>query len=615
MMEYLSNRWLFKKHYILHDWSGRESNPSWIIGSGFHKVMEMYLSGLSIDKAIEKGYELLEQESGKVDWAKYKTITLEKCREQMAQAVKFYMEEQVDMGEILATEKEILTPIHIGSIQAPIPIKTVIDVISQKDNDLHIWDYKTVDRFTDFDSEQGTYILQSMFYYHAVKEVYRQPKAFHIIEIKKTENRDKSRQVQIYEIEYDKHPEYQVYFGKLYSGLILELSGNGIQFLPNMRDMFNSSETWSDFTAETMDFELPTRVSHRSNLTANVDASTFEKKFVPSKEPSTPEEAIISKLLEFGITLDYKGSYSGANVTMYTYSPGRGIPMNKIKGKEEDLMIALGSESVRIEAPIAGTKLVGIEVSNKERVRIDWTQDLLLKNTLAIPIGRDVYGKDIILDLAKAPHMLVAGTTGSGKSVFLASSIRSLFEQNPPEELGLVLIDPKLTEFSAFGNLPHLVDNTIETEVDSIDLLLLGMIDIMNSRYKEMSKIGVRNISDYNKDGGKMKKYVIVIDELADLLMDKSTPNQIESSIIRLAQKARAAGIHIIAATQRPSVNVVTGIMKANFPTRVAFRTASAVDSKVILDSEGAERLMNDGDLLLLDPRQKNIQRLQGYFI
>lgn len=640
LSQYLTNRWLFKKHYILHDWTGRDSNPSWATGKGFHKTMELYYSGMGLNDALTKGYEVLEQEAADVNWASYKTVTIEKCKADLAKTVNFYMAEEPDLGEVLATEKVILTGIEIEGQKMPLPIKVVVDVVHRKKEGLCITDYKTVTSFSDLEKDQPNYILQAMFGYHSVKQEFKEePYAAYFIEIKKSANRDGSSQIQIYEIIYEKHPEYQVYFGKLYGGIIEELVNPDLLYLPNLRDMFSSEETWADFTSEAMDFNQPKQVSHKSVMDTAVDGS--KKGFVESVEPTTPEDQIMSKLLEFGIPMKFKEKHVGPNVIMYTFKPSRGISMKKIMGYEEDLMQGLGSESVRIEAPIKGTKLVGIEIANKEQGVVVWEKALLKPNSLNIPVGLNVYGDNVSIDLAEAPHLLVAGATGMGKSVFLNSAILSLSQQNDPTQLGLILIDPKLTEFMAFESLPHL-ESEIQTDTVQIYKTLLWLCEEMDSRYKKMRDVKARDLDTYNKKGAYLKRLVVVVDELADLMLTREAlaqgpsaedsidlmfggkpkkkaalklAGEIENLIIRLAQKSRAAGIHLILATQRPSVDVITGVLKANLPTRVAFMTSSSVDSGVILDSPGAERLIGNGDLLLKNPRKKGLERLQGYFI
>ena len=296
--------------------------------------------------------------------------------------------------------------------------------------------------------------------------------------------------------------------------------------------------------------------------------------------------------------------------------PSRGVSMAKIAKFEDDLALALGAKSVRIEAPLRGTKYVGIEVSNVDQKIVPWSTELLKEQSLSLPVGSDVYGNPYHIDLAKAPHLLVAGSTGSGKSVALNMFIQSLMQQNSPDALGLILIDPKRTEFAQFEGDEHLVSQELGviTEGEDATLALEWAVEEMEERYKKLRAAKVRDIDTYNANGGFMQKIVIVVDELADLMLSVHK-EKIEAAIIRLAQKARASGIHLILATQRPSVDVVTGILKANFPTRVAFMTATKVDSSVILDQPGAESLIGNGDCFVMKPSEKGLIRLQGYYL
>jgi len=347
-----------------------------------------------------------------------------------------------------------------------------------------------------------------------------------------------------------------------------------------------------------------------------VEANYVESVVDSAVDNLTDSERIRAKLLEFGVPVEMVDNFVGANVTMYRMKPSRGVSMAKISKFEDDLALALGAKSVRIEAPLRGTKYVGIEVSNQKQEIVPWSTDLLREQSLSLPIGADVYGHPYHIDLAKAPHLLVAGSTGSGKSVGLNVMIQSLIRQNSPDALGLVLIDPKRTEFTQFEGSEHLVSPELGviTEGEDATLALEWACEEMESRYRQLRSARVRDIDTYNAQGGYMQKIVIVVDELADLMLS-AHKGKIETAIIRLAQKARASGIHLILATQRPSIDVVTGILKANFPTRVAFMTATKVDSSVILDQPGAEALIGNGDCLVMKPSEKGLIRLQGYYL
>lgn len=628
---YCSNRWQFKKNYILNQWDNQSSSTQ-LAGKGFHTVMEHHLMGLPLEKAIQKGVEKVESVPDReIDFGK--TGSREKVLKDMTSGVNFYLEELPVFGKILTTEEKITAEVEINGQRLPLPIKAVTDVVSEIDHKIHLHDHKLVTAFTDKEEEMPDYIMQAVFNYLTVKTKYKnEPVAMHFHEVKKSRNEDNSPQVQTYTIEFARHPEYVTYFMKIYTGLLYELSNPDVQFLPNFSDYMNKVETWKDFTAEIMDFSLPKQISHKTTLTSNVD-KTYNKEYVESYTDMAENtelnsaELIISKYQEFGVPMKFERQYDGANFSMYTFKPSRGVLMNKIANLADDVAYALGAESVRVQAPIFGTKTIGVEVSNeKQKIITLQLEDprTRMHAQLDIPIGRDVYGKDISIDLEKAPHILVAGATGAGKSVFLNCVVQTLTHYQD-DNLTIILIDPKMTEFSQYANSAK-----VHTDIESISEQLEFLIEEMNSRYAVFKEVSKKNLSEYNELGNPLPKIVVIIDELADLVLSKETyeevnasgtnvirkryATEIEANLIRLAQKSRAAGIHIIAATQRPSVDVVTGVLKANFPTRVAFRTATTVDSSVILDSAGAEKLIGNGDLLLMSPKFKSLVRLQGYY-
>ena len=431
-------------------------------------------------------------------------------------------------------------------------------------------------------------------------------------EIKKTQNRDGSSQIDEYEIVFDKHPEYRLYFFSLYTDVIVTLADENHRYLPNFGDMYSGKEAWVDYTAGKIDFKSLPKVSHRTKFTGEVRDVKFIEQAMVEDATLTEEQKIKAKLKEFGMAVEMDETHKGLNVTLYTMKPSRGIRMSQFTSHAQDIAQALAAKSVRVEAPIPGTSLVGFEISNSTQGVAPWTEELIQKDTMNIPIGIDVYGKSKHINLAKAPHLLVGGATGSGKSVFMNVAIDTLIKQNDSESMKLMLIDPKRTEFIDYENDDHLIYNII-TESEDAAAALGWATEEMESRYKQLRDMRDKSIEEYRKNKNDMPYLVIVIDELADLMLSPEQKD-IEKSIVRLAQKARAVGIHLIVATQRPSVDVVTGLIKANFPTRVSFMVSTQVDSKVIIDEAGAEKLVGQGDLLLMNPREKGLKRLQGYY-
>ena len=330
---------------------------------------------------------------------------------------------------------------------------------------------------------------------------------------------------------------------------------------------------------------------------------------------------IIKETLEnFNIGVEMEGANIGPRVTQYTLKPPTGVKLTKITALENNLALDLAATSIRMEAPIPGKRLVGIEVPNVKAatVRIsgmlessEWKRE---RGDISFVLGRDIAGQPIVNDLAKMPHLLIAGQTGSGKSVMINTFLTSLLYRNSPSDMKLILVDPKQVELQPYNDIPHLLTPVINEPEKCISALKWAVAE-MERRLRTMSEVNRRNIAEYNnlKKDEPMPYIVIVIDELADLMM--AAARDVEALVVRLAQKARAAGIHLVLATQRPSVDVITGLIKANVPARIAFTTASGVDSKTILDGVGAEKLLGQGDMLFLTSNMPKPMRVQAAFI
>ncbi|MEX1021187.1 MAG: DNA translocase FtsK 4TM domain-containing protein [Litorilinea sp.] len=337
----------------------------------------------------------------------------------------------------------------------------------------------------------------------------------------------------------------------------------------------------------------------------------------------------------FGVPADFEGAYKGPSVTQYLIKPGyvertiRGeaqrvkVKVSKIAGLANDLALALAAPSVRIEAPIPGTSYVGIEVPNTES-NVVGIKELMeseafqtIKAKLPIALGEDVKGQPVVADLARMPHLLIAGATGSGKSVCINAIVTCLLMTHTPDSLRFLMIDPKMVELSVYNGVPHLLSPVV-TDVEQAAKVLFWAVKEMERRYQLCSKVNARDLERYNayltKRNEKPLPYIVVIvDEMADLMM--AAPEEVEKHICRLAQMARAVGIHLIVATQRPSTDVITGLIKANFPARIAFAVSSQIDSRVILDMPGAERLLGKGDMLSMRSDASKVERLQGAFM
>jgi len=332
-------------------------------------------------------------------------------------------------------------------------------------------------------------------------------------------------------------------------------------------------------------------------------------------------EDLLAKLQQFRVDGDVVRTYSGPLVTTFEFKPAPNVKVSKILGLQDDLAMALSAETIRIQAPIPGRDVVGIEIPNANIDTI-YLRDILesdifkeSSSPLTVALGKDIVGNPFITDIKKLPHLLIAGTTGSGKSVGINAMILSLLYRNDPDQLKLMLIDPKMLEFSMYNDIPHLITPVITEPVKAI-AALANMVGEMERRYKLMAESRTKNIENYNdkvKADGSAEPFpfiVIVIDELADLMMNGG--KEVELSIARLAQKSRACGIHLVVATQRPSVDVVTGLIKANLPSRLSYRVGSRIDSKVILDALGADSLLGRGDGLFTPPGSTGLVRIHA---
>ena len=391
--------------------------------------------------------------------------------------------------------------------------------------------------------------------------------------------------------------------------------------IQDVEEEFEDQDLQVDFSAkEAIEYKLP-----------SLQLFAPDKPKDQSKEKKIVRENI--KILEetfasFGIKVTVERAEIGPSVTKYEIKPAVGVRVNRISNLADDLALALAAKDVRIEAPIPGKSLVGIEVPNSEIATVSfrelWEQSQTkAENLLEIPLGKAVNGTARAFDLSKMPHLLVAGSTGSGKSVAVNGIIASILMKARPDQVKFMMVDPKMVELSVYNDIPHLLIPVV-TNPRKASKALQKVVDEMENRYELFAKVGVRNIAGFNakvEEFNAQSEYkqiplpliVVIVDELADLMMVAS--KEVEDAIIRLGQKARAAGIHMILATQRPSVDVISGLIKANVPSRVAFAVSSGTDSRTILDENGAEKLLGRGDMLFKPIDENHPVRLQGSFI
>jgi len=375
-----------------------------------------------------------------------------------------------------------------------------------------------------------------------------------------------------------------------------------------------------------MERQVPSVAKKAVYALPSLPIQKVEQKVMQAKQDAL---AIQAKLLEEKLEqFDIKGSvvamHAGPVVILFEYQPDIKVKVSRILSLEDDLAMALKALSIRIIAPIPGRSVVGFEVANRDRQDVLFSTILdspeFKKHTGSLPMifGQDTLGNNVVADLSKMPHLLIAGSTGSGKSVALNAMLVSLLCSLRPDQLKLIIIDPKRLEFAAYDGIAHLIF-PIVTETKKAIPVLKWVVQTMEERYKIMASHGVRNLFDYqtaaktNKDMEPMPLIVVIIDELADLMM--TAGKAVEDSVARLAQMARAAGIHMIIATQRPSVDVITGMIKVNFPNRVAFKVTSKIDSRTILDTSGAEKLLGRGDMLFLDASKSHLVRVHGAYV
>jgi len=381
--------------------------------------------------------------------------------------------------------------------------------------------------------------------------------------------------------------------------------------------------------AKTEKFPQISGIWHFPSLDLFSSDKTLRHKYPNNAHYQATAQLLKESLEDFGIDGEVTRVNPGPVVTLYEFAPSPGIKISQIASLADDLALKLKVGSIRVVAPIPGKSVVGIEVPNAQR-EIVYLHDILIsppfqktKQKLILPLGKDIFGNPTVADLTKMPHMLIAGATGTGKSVCLNSIICGFLMRCTPEELKFLLVDPKRIELSHYNGIPHLLYPVI-TDMEEANQALKWAVWEMEKRYELLAEMGARNLEGYNEKvkglSAEKKEHfrplpylVIIIDELADLMIIAS--KEVQTSLIRLAQMARAAGVHLILATQRPSVDVLTGVIKANFPARISFQVSSKVDSRTILDTIGAEKLLGMGDMLFLPPGTARLKRLHGAYV
>lgn len=495
-------------------------------------------------------------------------------------------------------------------ITLPVPLKGRIDRIQRTDGKLRIVDYKTCYNYANPDKIDGAKIIQAVVYYFLAYAKYgEEPYSVTFDEIKYTKNSDGSPQVRSYELVFSENEQFFDFFFRFYEDVTRALNGEQV-YVPNVNALYDNEIAIIAYIHRLDDTEETARLMKKHQVRNITDLlkkqiqsagnmrklmKSVEETFVSAKnldyEHMTNEQKIQTKMMEHGMMLQFDSVISAASFDLYRYTPSIGLKMARIEQYVADVEQVLGTADVRVLAPIPGTSYVGFEVPRKDRRFPKLTK----VSGFDLAVGETVNGTMRTYDLRKAPHMLVAGASGSGKSVFLHSIIKQLMAT---PRVDLHLFDPKLVEFVEYeGKVKD-----YQTDAQAIAKALDALVKEMNDRYEKLRSKGVKNI-----DATQMRYQIIIIDEFADI----KGRFGISDSIQNIAQKGRAAGVHIILATQRASVKIVDGDIKINFPVKVALHVANSVDSRVMIDEGGAEKLKGMGDLLFAT--EDGIERLQGY--
>lgn len=644
-VKFSCNPILFKIQYINRDVLDTVNRISGIIGKAFHRSMENYYNGCAlateqegIQAGLEEGMKYLEEYDDRYIEYSDTVPSKQKAYDIFSFAYNAYVAEtsHAKNVELVSVEEQIETEVNVEwkgkKLNLPVPLKGFIDKLIREDGKLKVVDYKTTRAFSDPDKIDGAKIIQAVQYYLLVYAAYGEPPVSMVYEeVKTSKNRDGSPQVKRYEVVYSENEQFFDFYFRLYEDMTRAINGEAV-FVPNIQTFFDNeiaiisyinrldvseeaAKLMKKLRVETITDLLKKQIQDAGSMRKLLQSA--EKQFVSAKnlnyEKMEIQDKIKTKLMEHGMLLSFEDKIEGCAIDLYRYNPSIGLKMSRLSAYVADIEQVVGLSGIRVLAPIPNSSLIGFEIPRETRTFPD--KSLAIADGFKLAMGVDIMGATYNFDITKAPHLLVAGATGSGKSVFLNSVISQLGEMDNAD---LHLFDPKMVELSRFRGLRNCVEYYSEPE--EIYLALDQLVSVMNGRYRMFSEASVRNIEEYLESGNRtvpLNYKFVVIDEFGDLIISKikdgktNISAEIEKNILLLAQKARAAGIHLIIATQRPSVNIVTGSIKANFPTKVAFRMAKATDSHVLLDEGGAEKLLNKGDMIFSSDEGQI--RLQGF--
>lgn len=632
--KFSSNPLMFKVNNINGDVIETTTSASNVLGQSIHKALQYYLGcgevptpldeGEAIKFGHAKGLEYLTAYSdGFIEYPS--TIpTRAKLEEKYAFCYFRHIKEwdwKKEAKEIIFGEKVLKHRVEVEGKLLPIPLKGVPDLVYRDYQDrLKIRDYKITGAYSREDAIDGAKLLQAaMLYLLVYAETGEAPYSCTFAEFKHTKNQDGSPQLKEFEIVYADTPLLFEFFYRFYEDVTNALLGKQV-YVPNVYAIYDKEvsimayihrldvdeyrvEAFKKMKVDNITDFLKQKIESDGKMKKYLE--TVTQKFVSATtlnyKDMTIEEKIKMKLAEHGLGIQFDSKIEGHNVVLYRYEPSLGLKMSKIESYAKDIEQTVGVSGIRILAPIPDSTLIGFEVPKKDRT---FPTEKPTTDGFNVSLGVNTMGETVRMDIREAPHMIVAGSTGSGKSVFLDAIISQL---TTIDNAKLYLLDPKMVELTIWkGEAEEYADTPKD-----ISRILAGLVKIMNDRYKLLQKAEKKNINDTS-----LSYLFVILDEYGDLVSARSGfEDDIRSNILLLVQKARAAGIHLILTTQRPSVKIISGDIKANAPTRIAFRTASAIDSQVILDQSGAEKLLGKGDMLALLPGTSSLVRLQGYSI
>lgn len=599
IMCFLNNQIQFKKRYIAKVYD-EPSSPALVVGKAMHKMIEERLKGQSIEVAIQSGLQEIENIADyEIDYGK--TGSREKIIDQYQKLSTIVINELPTYDDILAIEDRVECELSIRNKK--IPMKGYIDLVRDLGDTLEIVDWKSVTSYSDEDTENWAYLIQSWIYVQLIEFKYKKPVSRVVFkEIKKTINRDGMPQIKDYVLDRHGIEEANDVIGRVVKAVSDYVDNPNATYFPNPRDMMNGAQSMHI-------------VAQMEGITVRtVHTTERREKFAPvntvvaediADDSGSETERIMAKLVEFGVGGRIDEIVKSSAVDTYLLKPNRGVKMSKLASMGDDLSLALGSDAVRVIAPIYGTQTVGIEVPHEQSFpKFDGKA-----TSHQIPIGVDTMNNVIYDDIAKMPHMLIGGQTGSGKSVFIRNIIQSL------NNCEVDIIDMKGLDFEDLGK-------NIISEVPAALMLIKKLVHLMDERYKNKRVNAKRRVliideyADLVMQTGKEKHEIGVFDENGKLKTKTTTIDtrkQLETDLARILQKGRAANINVIIATQRPSADIVAPIIKANCPVKACLRVATAKNSEIILDESGGERLLGKGDMLYLGSGMVKPVRVQCF--